>query len=43
MKEEETLDKAKLSPEEIVMVKLKRATPHRPPNAFSSFATVNAR
>lgn len=43
MKEEETLDKAKLSPEEIVMVKLKRSTPHRPPNAFSSFATVNAR
>jgi brefeldin A-inhibited guanine nucleotide-exchange protein len=43
MKDEETLDRSKLSPEEIVMVKLKRATPHRPPNAFSSFATVNAR
>lgn len=43
MKEEETIDKSKLSPEDVVMIKLKRATPHRPPNVFSSFATVNAR
>jgi len=41
--EEDEIDKSKLTPEEVVMTKLQRATPHRPANTFSSFASVNAR